>query len=411
MRPRALLVLSILLLFFAPTLGQVGAAAPGEWAATTDYPLHVAGDSCVTYSDYVYCVGGFDAAGNDYNSVYYAQLSPSGVGSWTATTPYPAKVDSAACFTSGASIYCVGGENSTAVLDEVYTAPISPSGLGGWSRLAPYPSTIASASCVVSSGYVYCVGGFDVRGDGSSLTYYSSISSGLSSWTSTTLYPLDAYTVPCVEQANYIYCIAGQQEILSGGTAPINNTPMDYVYYAPLSASGIGSWSAFSDYPEALSSASCVTSSAEVYCLGGFGTNQLSSTVGYSSEVSQGMGPWTGVPSYPVPFDLSSCVSYSSSIYCVAGRSYSTEGLSVLNSVYYMTLGPSTSTSSVTSAPSTSSPSTSSSTSSTSSASTSSSAISSTAPEFPGAAAVPLVLAAAMLATAVLGRRVAHPGR
>ena len=134
--PRPVLALSLLLLLLAVPLDQANAISLGQWASTTSYPMHVAGDSCVTSSGSVYCVGGFDASGNDYDNVYYAQLTPTGIGSWSSATPYPAKVDSAACFTEAATIYCVGGESSTTVFDNVYSATISPSGIGGWSSAA-----------------------------------------------------------------------------------------------------------------------------------------------------------------------------------------------------------------------------------------------------------------------------------
>ena len=197
----------------------------GQWTPTTDYPIHVAGDSCATYAANVYCVGGFDASGNDYDDVYYGQLSPSGIGSWSPASPYPDKVDSTACFAGAATIYCVGGENAAGVLSDVYTTSISQSGPGKWSSAVPYPHAVAGASCVVNSGYVYCVGGFNMLGEGSSSTYYASISSGLGAWTSTTPYPFSVYTVPCVTQANYIYCVAGQQENTAGGTGASTNFP------------------------------------------------------------------------------------------------------------------------------------------------------------------------------------------
>jgi hypothetical protein len=391
-RSHTILVLPLLFILLAVPVDQASAASLGQWTPTTSYPIGVAGDSCVTYSGYVYCVGGFDANGNDYDDVYYAQLSSSGIGSWTAATPYPAKVDSAACFAQASTIYCVGGESSTTVFDNVYSAAISPSGLGGWSGDAAYPRAVAGESCVTYSGYVYCVGGFNTSGEGSAATYYASISSGLTAWTSTTPYPFSIYTVPCVAQANYIYCVAGQQENTVGGTGANTNYPTAQVYYAPLSSSGIGTWSASPAFPQALASPSCVVYSGEVYCLGGYGVSQFSNSDAYSSAIlSSGLAPWNATTPYPVPFDLSSCVSDYSEIYCIGGRSYGTSGLSMLSSDYYASLAPS--------GPNT----TSSSSSSTTVSSASSS--SSTVPEFPTAAALPLVLAACMTIVAVLGRR------
>lgn len=382
-RSHTLVVLPLLFVLLAVPLDQASAASLGQWTPTTSYPIGVGGDSCVTYSAFVYCVGGFDASGNDYDDVYYAPLSPSGIGSWSAATPFPEKVDSASCFAGESTLYCVGGESSTTVFDSVYSAAISPSGLGGWSSDAPYPRAVAGESCVVYSGYVYCVGGFNTSGEGSPATYYASISSGLTAWTSTTPYPFSVYTVPCVAQADYIYCIAGQQENTVGGTGANTNYPTAQVYYALLSSSGIGSWSASPAYPQALASPSCVAHSSEVYCLGGYGVSQLSNSNAYSSAIlSSGLTPWTATTPYPVPFDLSSCVSDYSDIYCIGGRSYSTTGLSMLSSDYYAALAPSGAN-----------------------ATSTASSSSSTVPEFPVAAALPLVLAACMTIVAVLGRR------
>ena len=113
----------------------------------------------------------------------------------------------------------------------------------------------------------------------------------------------------------------GLEENLVGGTGPSTNTPTTLVYYAPLSSSGIGSWSISSAYPQALSSTSCVAYSGDVYCLGGYGITQLSNSSAYSSSISSsGASAWTATTPYPVPFDLSSCVSDFSDIYCIAGR-------------------------------------------------------------------------------------------
>jgi hypothetical protein len=404
--PPLLLALPLLfmLVIFAPA--QASTPSLGQWSSTTSYPIHVAGDSCATYSDYVYCVGGFDSSGKDYDNVYYAQLSPSGVGSWSAGTPYPDEVDSSTCFTVAASIYCVGGESDSTkgVLSNVYTASVSPSGLGEWSSAGAFPHAIAAATCVVYNGYVYCVGGFNALGDGSTGTYYASLSSGLGAWTSTTPYPFPVYTVPCVEQAGYIYCIDGQQENLAGGTGANTNFPTTLVYYAPLSPSGIGSWSSSTGYPQALSSPSCVTSSSDLYCLGGYDITEVSNASVYSSTISlSGVGAWTATTQYPVPFDLSSCVSAFSNVYCIAGRSQGTSGLSILNTVYYAALNPSGAITNTTSSSSSSSSPSSSTTNSTSSTSSSSSSTtSSTAPEFPTEAALPLVLVTCLVAVAVL---------
>jgi N-acetylneuraminic acid mutarotase len=363
------LILAFVIALLAFPTNTVAAASVGQWTSTTSYPLQVAGDSCALYSDNVYCIGGFDAKGKDYANTYYASLSDSGIGAWTSTTPYPALVDSSACVVSSAVMYCVGGENSTSVLSNVYDAPLSQTGIGAWSQAAAYPQTIAAPSCVVYSGYVYCIGGFDITGDETAAAYYSSLSSGLTSWTSTTSYPFAVNSEACMVQANYVYCVAGNEE--SG----LPQFPVANVYYAELSASGIGPWTETTQYPNALASVSCVLNSGTIYCAGGFNLNQISSNhVYFSTITASGVSSWTNSTAYPVPFDVSSCVTDFSYMYCIAGRTFEGKAVTMSNADYFALLGgagtSTTSTSSTTASSTTVSSSTSRTTTSTSTAST-----------------------------------------
>jgi hypothetical protein len=321
----------VLVLSVAPADLAHGADATGPWTSTTGYPVQLAGDSCVAVSAVVYCIGGFDANQNSYNEVYYASLSPSGtIGIWSSGTTYPTAVDSASCVNASAVIYCVGGEDGSVVLDKVYFASGSSTGLGPWSSAAAYPNDVAATSCVAYSGYVYCVGGFDDNGNEVSSTYYASISSGLSSWSSTTQYPLAVDGESCVVYSGYIYCVAGETEKGSNQNNPITN-----VYYAPLSSSGIGKWSAGTAYPSALAALSCVGYLDGIYCIGGFGSNLLSSSDHYyGGTSSSGVGPWAGATPYPVPVDTASCVIATGYIYCIGGTSEVQNSRSMLDSVY-----------------------------------------------------------------------------
>jgi hypothetical protein len=327
------ILLPIVLLLIALPLDQTHAAPLGQWTSTTSYPNQIAGESCVVYSDQAYCVGGFNSKGGDYNSVYRAPLTSTGIGAWSATSPYPAKIDSASCAVSGSEVYCVGGENSTDVLSNVYAAPISSSGVGGWSGVAAYPQTIAASSCVVNAGYIYCIGGYDINGEETSSVYYSSLASGLSSWVSTTPYPVAVDAAGCVVEANDVYCVAGQEE--SG----LPNFPIPDVYYAQLSANGVGTWYQTTPYPIALASPSCVQSSGNIYCVGGYDLSLLSHANAYVGAISSsGAVSWANATSYPVPVDVNSCVSDFSNMYCIAGRQSIQSGVSVMGSDYYAPL-------------------------------------------------------------------------
>ena len=357
----------VVVLLVAP-LSLANADSLGSWTSTTNYPVSLSGVSCVTASADIYCIGGFGGGGQSHNQVYYASLGSSGIGSWSSTSAYPTAIDSASCVNATAGVYCVGGEDGSTVLNDVYFAPASSSGLGSWSSETAYPNSLAAISCVVYSGYVYCVGGFDNNGDETSSTYYASLSSGLTSWTGTTQYPLAVDSASCMVYAGDIYCVAG--ETLNGSN---QNSPISDVYYAPLNSSGIGQWTAALSYPTALAAPACASYSGYLYCVGGFDSNQYSSTDAYYGAVSSsGVALWSNAPPYPLAIDTSACVAYQGDIYCVSGTSDTQSKQGIVNSSYYAAISGATTTS--------------------------------TTPEFPATAAIPITLALGLLLVAGLGR-------
>lgn len=365
------LISALILLVSMASIAQ--AESLGAWSATTPYPSQLAGVGCALVSPDVYCVGGFDTNYNSYDDVNYATVNGSGIGAWSTGTAYPTAVDSASCVNSGSTIYCVGGEDGQAAIDNVYYSQISSSGApGAWSAAATYPEATVATSCVVYAGYVYCVGGYNGNGDEVSSSYYATLGSpGIDSWTSTTAYPKALDSESCVASAGYIFCVAG--EVDSNGN---ENTPINSVYYAQLMPSGIGAWSAGPAYPASLAALSCAPYSGYVYCVGGFDINGLSNTDAYYAPVSSsGVGSWTGTTPYPVAIDTSSCVAAAAYMYCVGGVNGLSSTTSNVNDANYAPLG------------------------------TSTSSTSSTAPEFPVAAALPLTLAVGLGAASMLGLR------
>jgi hypothetical protein len=105
-----------------PQRGGVGSCITGlvsqqcPWSATTNYPFGVnfGANSCVTDSDYVYCVGGFDSFevsnANYLDSVYFAPISSSGVGTWKATSDFPLSGYSVCVTDTFGYLYCLGTE-------------------------------------------------------------------------------------------------------------------------------------------------------------------------------------------------------------------------------------------------------------------------------------------------------------
>jgi len=338
-------------------------AAVGAWVPTKCYPFPTSSQSCASSGGYVYCVGG-DVRANSTNAVYFAPVSSAGVGAWSATTSYPVPVLGESCQISSGYIYCVGGQESTTVLsevlaDSVYYAPVSSSGVGAWTQTSSYPTSIAYQACAVSPGQIYCVGGFSNSAVGrvsqgasgvatilgtTNASYYADItSSGLGAWTQTTTYPLVDDGQSCEISSGFIYCVGGSTVELrttsSGGTSTQAFTPatLNSTYYAPVSASGIGNWTATTAYPTTIYDQSCEVSSSEMYCVGGDTVLSPSavSSVYVAPVSSTGIGAWSQTTSYPIALDAQACSISDGSIFCIGGFAAAGD----TNAVCYAQLG------------------------------------------------------------------------
>lgn len=368
-RTRALLI-SLACLVLLSSGGLAHAEAPGAWTATTNYPSQLAGIGCAVVGQDVYCVGGFDSNYNSYDDSYYAPLGATGIGAWASGSIYPTAVDSASCVSSNLTIYCIGGEedDGQTVLNDVYYTQVSPTTLapGAWSAAASFDQPTAATSCVVSGGYVYCVGGFGSSFQDFGSTWYAPVgSAGIDSWKATTDYPKGLDSESCAAYQGYIYCVGGE---VGGGSSP---TPINNVYYAQLTSSGIGKWSAGPAYPASLAALSCDAYSGYIYCVGGYDVNGLSyNDVYYAPISSSGMGAWVGGTAYPTVVDTSACFSSGSYMYCVGGVNENTSTMTTMNEAYFVSLGSS-----------------------------------STTPEFPVAAAIPVMLGGFLGAVALGLRR------
>ncbi|MDA4114181.1 MAG: hypothetical protein OK474_09065 [Thaumarchaeota archaeon] len=254
---------------------------------SSQYPQNINGQSCVAYSGSAYCVGGtYDDGGDDVASSYYASLTGGTLGSWSPTTAFPIPVDSQSCVASSGYIYCVGGNNETDATNadsissnSVWFAPLSSSGIGSWIHTTAYPQNLYFPTCFATVGYIYCLGGADGNNNAQSTDYYATLSSaGVGAWTKTTAYPVAVSGQACVISSGYIYCVGGEETSTS-----YTNT----VRYAPVSSGGIGTWKQGANYPLSIGT-TCVFSSGDVYCVGGFDGSSVgeSSAVYYASLAS-----------------------------------------------------------------------------------------------------------------------------
>jgi hypothetical protein len=88
----------------------------GAWTSTTAYPIQASGQACAFSSGYMYCVGGEESANSNSASytysVYYAPVSSGGIGAWKQSGPYPISVGTTCLIYSG-YMYCIGGFESS----------------------------------------------------------------------------------------------------------------------------------------------------------------------------------------------------------------------------------------------------------------------------------------------------------
>lgn len=269
---------------------SVSSTSMGSWVQGSDYPETVGLQSCVSYGGYAYCVGGsYDDAGDDIASSYYASLTSSGLGAWSATTSFPIAIDSQSCAASSGFIYCIAGENETdgtnatvTASNSAWYAPLSSSGIGAWTKTTPYPSSIGFPDCTASSTDMFCVGGLAANGNGVNDVYFATLSaSGIGPWTSTTAYPFDDYGQTCVITSGSIICVGG----VPNGTSSAS----DGVYSAPISTAGVGSWHQAEDYPFGIETA-CAVASGDIYCVGGYQDSSLIAYQTYYAAVQSLLG-------------------------------------------------------------------------------------------------------------------------
>ncbi len=319
-------------------------AQTASWKPAANYPLQASGtlgvfaQQCVNSTAYIYCVGGQDALSNPRNAVYTSSAVSSSSGNITGWTLglnlYPQNIGGQSCVASSGYVYCIGGtyDNASDDVNASYYAPLSSNGVvGTWSATKSFPIPVDSQSCAASSGYIYCVGGFgealgtNATSFPSNFVYYAPLSSsGIGSWSKSTSYPEGIYLPSCFAASGYIYCVGGVD--ISGGALSAD-------YYAPLSSAGVGKWTPTMAYPIAASGQACAASAEYVYCVGGMGSSSYLSAVYYATVSSGGIGAWAQAANYPLSV-MTDCVISSGNIYCVGGAGSSPE----YSATYYVSI-------------------------------------------------------------------------
>lgn len=257
------------------------------------------------------------------------------------------------------------------VLAAAYAVPPAHAASGGWTSSSSITlgGTVPDTSpvCVYYSGYAYC--GISVSGPATSWFYAPFSSTGFGTWTSTTSYSL--YTGyggdnQCTVADAYIVCIA----FVGTGPGTVGNA---VAAYAPLSASGIGTWSMDADpnlayqavsggscfsaeisstwyvscasqstadgntyvatfsgasgfsafatttkYPDPYSQ-SCAVTGTNIYCVGGEVSSAPTANTWYATLSPSGVGTYVAGTAYPLPIRGATCVIFSSTLACAGG--------------------------------------------------------------------------------------------
>jgi hypothetical protein len=302
----------------------------GPWMNTTNYPSSRFPTSCVANAGFIYCLG------DNGNSTYFAPLVSTGVGQWSKSTDYPIPIEGAGCVESSGFIYCVGGTSTYANgkstnsdpygrTSEVFYAPLSASGIGTWVNTSKFPYIAAGPICMTYYSTIYCVEAAFLNGGytNSSEAFFAPLtSSGVGSWTETSSPPTD--TAGCLAVGSDAYCFGGGEcpPITSGDC----HSPS---YVAALSPNGIGSWNETSELPANAGYASYFAAGSFIY--------YLSIPISYAKVLPTGIGIWQNMTNFPNsenPFVDGACAPTTDYVYCVGGGYLGT------NDVFYAQVGP-----------------------------------------------------------------------
>ncbi|MDE1871665.1 MAG: hypothetical protein KGI06_05510, partial [Candidatus Micrarchaeota archaeon] len=304
------------------------------WASANNYPIDVGyGQSCIPYSNTIYCIAGYSSSiNNEIKAVYYSPILSSGLlGTWQSTNAYPVNSEGQGCILNSNNIYCVGGGLSGIYTNLVYYAPILSSGvIGAWQATNSYSDNVESPSCTTYSNNIYCIGGYSSiggAGDSNSAYYAPILSSGVvGAWQAANSYPGNVEYQSCIDNSNNIYCIGGYLNSIG--------TDTNAVYYAPILSSGaIGSWQSTNAYPANVEGSGCIDYSNSIYCTGGYIPGQGFIGYAYYAPIlgSGVVGAWQQTSSYAVNLEYPACIGNTYFIYCVGGYA----ATSATNSVYY----------------------------------------------------------------------------
>ena len=241
-----------------------------DFEATTNLPQTLMNHQVVAWQDYVFCVGGHNG-NNPVNTVYRAVQNESGVSSWTTLTDM-------AVVATQQYLVVMGGKNDEGVSSKIYVATLDPlnAELGEWEESSiSLPQPLWGARAIAVHDNIYLVGGATTDSETAAINkvYCLKLNSrgNVASIEEVTDLP---------EARNGHAIVSYDSKIYVTGGHDANGVLKTTVWSATVNLDGtLGTWTAQTAMPVALSNHSAVCTNGILAVIGGMGeelpSNQL----------------------------------------------------------------------------------------------------------------------------------------
>lgn len=209
---------------------------------------------------------------------------------WDASPPelaLPEGRTGALVYSSGSTLYLIGGETASGTTPSVISTDVSEDGnLSIWTDAPPLPGPRSHATALNLAGVPYVIGGLDRIGRPTHTVYVGKIEQGkLTGWTESTDLALPVALSDAVGTST-----AGGLYLFGGRTA---DGLSDKVWFNALDAttSKLGQWVEQTQLvmPEPRAEATAANTGASVYILGGVGPNGVTNLVYYLGLDTKGL--------------------------------------------------------------------------------------------------------------------------
>lgn len=324
----------------------------GAWVTNSNLPTTLSHFNCAVVKNKIYTIGGRNNGNTPTSNIYSASFSIDGtIGTWSSSGTLPYAIDSYHLLVTKNRIYVLGGYNGSSYVATTISAPINADGtIGTWSTGTSLNYGVAYGAIFSSSSKIYIVSG--ISGGTGTLNITSANSSGglndyspyyteedtnfvmpgsgkpwQQQYQTNTTHVGDitgwslAGNLPVVLMA-FQACVTKNRVYVVGGSTN-SDTTIASVYTAPINTDGtLGSWTATTSLPAAVSRAcSCITKN-RFYLFGGYRGGVSLSSVYYAPINADGtLGSWVTDTSLPGLLAYSQAIYTKNRVYLLGGSS------------------------------------------------------------------------------------------